>query len=161
MNARNRIRRQAGFTLIELTALIAIVAVLVGTLLPAVQRLETTATAMKRNPKLADLAGEILALQDEARSGAQTFFLDLGAAAADTDDPRAIASLDALEPFCDADVRLASLRKEVDRRGAASSLPKAQRKHLAEVSGAIDDLLPAVQRLGDLVRASAHSPCAR
>lgn len=83
MNARNRIRSHAGFTLIELTALIAIVAVLTGSLLPVAQNLDTSANRLQRSPKHAEVAGKILALQAEARGGAQTFFLDLGAAAAD------------------------------------------------------------------------------
>lgn len=160
MNARNRIRNHAGFTLIELTALIAIVAVLTGSLLPAVQRLESTASRMQKHPKLAALAGEILALEAEARSGAQSFFLDLGAAAAEPGAVPAPASLDALEPFCDADLELAGLRSEIERRLSAASLGKTQRKRLTAVGGAIDELLPAVQRLGDLVRGSAESPCA-
>ncbi len=116
MNARNRIRSHAGFTLIELTALIAIVAVLTGSLLPVAQNLETSANRLQRSPKHAEIAGKILALQAEARGGAQTFFLDLGAAAADPGAAPAPAPLDALETFCDADVELEDLRSEIERR---------------------------------------------
>ncbi|MEW6270700.1 MAG: hypothetical protein AB1689_15565 [Thermodesulfobacteriota bacterium] len=159
MSARVTIRGNRGFTVIELTALIAIVAVLAGSFLPAVQKLQGAAAVMERNQTLAPLAREILAFEDETRGGAQTFFLDLGGAVAEAEGEPVAAPLGSLASFCDADAKLVELRAEIERRLGARQLPAVQRKHLTGVQGAIDELLPAVQRLGDLVRGTTAGPC--
>jgi type II secretory pathway pseudopilin PulG len=160
MRTKDIVHGNAGFTVIELTALLAILAVLTGSFLPAVQRLQDAAARMARTQSLAGLAGEIEALGAESRAGAQTFFLDLGAAVAGSDTAPAAPLLDPLSPFCDADAELAGLRSEIERRLDARQLPAVQRKQLTGMRGAIDELLPAVQRLGDIVRA-ADGPCPR
>jgi prepilin-type N-terminal cleavage/methylation domain-containing protein len=56
--------KQNGFTLIEMLVVIAIIAILIGMLLPAVQRVQTIANAMEGFPHLRQVAGDLKALGD-------------------------------------------------------------------------------------------------
>ena len=68
------VRRQAGFTLIEFAVVIAIIAILIGLLLPAVQRLETIAEAMDDFPRLRQVATDIRTLTNHAATLQQDAF---------------------------------------------------------------------------------------
>ena len=74
MKRNSAIQRQAGFTLIESLVVIAIIAILIGLLLPAVQRLRTTADAMSDFPRLRQVAIDLNALGDGSVSLKQHVF---------------------------------------------------------------------------------------
>jgi prepilin-type N-terminal cleavage/methylation domain-containing protein len=63
MNARV-VRPQSGFTLIELLVVISIIGILVGFLLPAVQKVHRAAIQLEKRPHLASLAAELRSFAD-------------------------------------------------------------------------------------------------
>jgi prepilin-type N-terminal cleavage/methylation domain-containing protein len=66
MEGDTRVRCPTGFTLIEMLVVIAIIAILIGVLLPAVQRLQTAADAMDDFPRLRQVASDVRGLGDSS-----------------------------------------------------------------------------------------------
>jgi prepilin-type N-terminal cleavage/methylation domain-containing protein len=158
MTAWASFRHQAGFTLIELLVAIAIIAILIGLLLPAVQTLEQEALSLETHNNLKDLGEQIKGFGDGSVQSARSFFLALGTDAVNGNNAGQdmdLTSLGSLTFFCTADTTLTGFQNKVEDLLSERNLPAVQRTLLKNTSNTIKNILPYYQRVGEVVRSVA------
>ena len=96
--------------------------------------------------------------RDGSVCNAQTFILSVGTNAANATDNAAGAAatttvnLDSLKFFCDAESQITSFEAQIDGRLNDLRSEGAERRLLTDARAALDDQLPAIQKLGEVLR---------
>jgi prepilin-type N-terminal cleavage/methylation domain-containing protein len=151
---------EQGFTLLELPVALIIAAVLIGLLLPAVQRLREAAIDMQRVPSLMGLGAEIQGLADGSVRSANAFLSALGGHAADPANvPLPADSFvqvdDLTEHYCSAADNYEALASKIEDAlqslPGSTQVPAVQRRMLRRTLRALNAALPAVQRVHDVL----------
>jgi hypothetical protein len=170
MKTRMEFQAQAGFvvlatvfaTLIEILVIIAIMAVLIDKVEPDAAKVQKAATRMADYRSLAPLATQILQFSQAGTSNAHAFTLSLATDAEATRESgtaSAEVTVDSLRFFCDADMKIADLQKQVNALLATTDGSSEEHTLLTETKEALDGELPAMQKLGHLLHSKAGNLC--
>jgi len=136
-----------------LLGLNAIIAVLIGVLLPGVQQVRPLAVELSHTSGMASLGNQIVTFCDDAESSAKSFLLSLADDADQATGETAGVPYDSLAFFCDADSKLATLAGEIEALVNNRRLPVVQRQRLSQIQGALEgSLVPAVNKISELMR---------
>jgi hypothetical protein len=170
MKTRLKFRVQTGFvvlatvfaTLVELLVIIAIIGVIITKVKPDAEKVQKAATRMADFRTLEPLATQILQFSQASVSNAHSFTLSLvtdAEATRDSGTASAEVTLDSLRFFCDADTKIADLQKQVNGLLATEDSSSEQHALLTETKEALDEELPAVQKLGHLLHSKGGTLC--
>jgi hypothetical protein len=106
---------------------------------------------MAGNPQLAPLAAQITRHVDRTQSSATDFMMKLGT---DVATGTADTSIDweAMQFYCTADTEEKAALQTINGLLADPQLPEDQEKLLKDTNNALNGLLPAVQKVGEVLR---------
>jgi type II secretory pathway pseudopilin PulG len=148
MRTGSVLRSRAGFTGTEFLVVIAIIAVLIGLLLPAVQRVRDSASRAMTTNNRSDLAGSLIEFADGANTIQDAAWKIVTTTAAGSDnqslDGKAISDLDDI--LATREVKIAELQKAV-QDALDGRLPSHQREALQEAADALEQAADGVRKI--------------